>query len=143
MELEADNSQLEAIAAESTEAISMLHGTVNAGIEDYELLMDGNKSLLAECDDFRYHSEDLQAELAEVCSDAKKIIAILESKVKSTDGHSDDVAAAGEKRLRDFKGGLVRDLEELGELYVRNAQTIGGLCSLMPEGELSAMDYLH
>jgi hypothetical protein len=45
MELEADNSQLEAIAAESTEAISMLHGTVNAGIEDYELLMDGNKSL--------------------------------------------------------------------------------------------------
>jgi hypothetical protein len=34
-------------------------------------------------------------------------------------------------------------LAELRALYVRNTQTIGGLCSPMPEGEPSAADYLR
>jgi hypothetical protein len=59
IELEAENSQLKAVTTESTEAISTLRGTVNARIKDYVLLLDGNKSLVAECDDFRYHCEDL------------------------------------------------------------------------------------
>jgi hypothetical protein len=44
--------------------------------------------------------------------------------------------------LRDFEDGLVGDLVELRVLYVRNTQTIGGLCSPMPEGEPLATDYL-
>jgi hypothetical protein len=143
IELEAENSQLKAATTESTEAISMLRGTVNARIKDYVLLLDGNKSLVAECDDFRYHCEDLQAEFAEVHSNAEKRTINLESKVKSAKAHSVEVAATDEKWLRDFEGGLVRDLEELRELYVCNAQTIGGLCSLMPEGEPLAIDYPH
>jgi hypothetical protein len=47
------------------------------------------------------------------------------------------------KRLRDFEGGLVRDLAELRTLYVRNTQTIGGLCSPMFEGEPTAANYLR
>jgi hypothetical protein len=54
VELEVEKFQLKDDAAESTEAISTLQGTVNAGIEDYELQLDGNKSLLAERNDFCY-----------------------------------------------------------------------------------------
>jgi hypothetical protein len=104
--------------------------------------MDGNKSLLDEHNDFRYRCEDFQAELAGVCSNAEKRTADLESRVKSAEAHSTDIAAAGEKQLRDFEGGLIWDLDGLRELYVRNAPTIGGLCSLMPEGKPSATDYL-
>jgi hypothetical protein len=69
--------------------------------------MEGNKSLLAERNDFRYHCEDLKAELAEVHSNAEKRTANLEARVKSAEAHNIDVAAAGEKRLRDFEGGLI------------------------------------
>jgi hypothetical protein len=98
---------------------------MDIGVEDYALLMESNKSLLAEHDD------------------AKKKVADLVVRVKSTEAHSVDVVATGEEHLRDFKDGLIRDLVELCALYVRNAQTIGGLCSPMPEGEPSARDYLH
>jgi hypothetical protein len=113
------------------------------GIEDYDLLLEGNKSLLAERDDFCYHCEDLRAELAEVRSRAKKQIADLEAKVKSAEAHSVDIAAAGEKCLKDFEDELVHDLAELHMLFVRNTQAIGGLCSPMPEGKPSAADYLR
>jgi hypothetical protein len=53
-DLEVEKFQLKDDAAESTEAISTLQGTVNAGIEDYELLLGRNKSLLAERNDFCY-----------------------------------------------------------------------------------------
>jgi hypothetical protein len=45
---------------------------VDNGIEYYDLLLEGNKSLLAKRDDFHLCCEDLQAELAEVRSKAKK-----------------------------------------------------------------------
>jgi hypothetical protein len=51
--------------------------------EDSELLLDGNKSILAEHDDFHYHCEDLQADLAGIRSDAEKRTANLELSVKS------------------------------------------------------------
>jgi hypothetical protein len=69
--------------------------------------IDGNKSLLDEHNDFRYRCEDFQAELAGVCSNAEKRTADLESRVKSAEAHSTDIAAAGEKQLRDFEGGLI------------------------------------
>jgi hypothetical protein len=59
----------------------MLQRVVDNGIEDYDLLLEGNKSLLAERDDFHYCCEDLQAELVVVCSGAKMKIADLEAKV--------------------------------------------------------------
>jgi hypothetical protein len=46
------------------------------------------------------HCEDLQATLVEAHSDAKKRLADLEVKVKST-------GAQSEKHLRDFEDGLV------------------------------------
>jgi hypothetical protein len=120
-----------------------LQHVVDNGIEDYDMMLEGNKSLLAECDDFRFCCEDLQVELAEVHSDAKKQIADLEAKVESAEAHSVNVAATGERRLKDFEDELIRDLVELLPLYVPNAQAIGGLCSPMHEGEPSAVDYLQ
>jgi hypothetical protein len=120
-----------------------LQHTVDNGIEDYDLLLEGNKSFLAERDNLRFRCEDLQAELAEVRSDTKKQIADLEVKVKSAKAHSVDVAAAGERHLKDFEDELIRDLAELHALYLHNAQAIRGLCSPMPEGEPSAVDYIR
>jgi hypothetical protein len=34
---------------------NLLQRAMENGIEDYDLLLEGNKSLLAERDDFRYH----------------------------------------------------------------------------------------
>jgi hypothetical protein len=56
----------------------------------------------------------------EAHSDAEKRVAILETKVRSAEAHSIDVAFTGEKRLREFEGGLVKSLEELHELYADN-----------------------
>jgi hypothetical protein len=66
----------------------------------------------------------------------------LVSQVKATKAHIINVAITDEKQLSDFEGGLVRDLVDLRALYVRNAHTIGGLCSPMPKGEPSTADYL-
>jgi hypothetical protein len=129
--------------AELVAETNTLQRAVENGIEDYDLLLEGNKSLLAQCDDFRYHCDDLRAELVEVRSGSKEQIADLEAKVEFAEAHSTDVAAAGEKHLKDFEDELVRDLAELRTLYVCNAQAIGGLCSPMPEGEPSAADYLR
>jgi hypothetical protein len=120
-----------------------LQRDVDNGIEGYDLLLEGNKSLLAERDDFCYCCEDLQVELAVVRSDAKKKIADLEVKVESVEARSVDVVAAGERCLKDFEDELIHSLAELHTLYVCNAQVIGGLCSLMPEGEPSVADYLQ
>jgi hypothetical protein len=121
----------------------MLQCAADNGVEDYNLLMAGNSSLLAKRNDFHYRCEDLEKELAEVRSDTGKRIADMEAKVKSAEAHSIDAATVGKKQLRDFEGRLVRRLEELHELYVGNVQTIGGLCSQMPTDEPSAEDYLH
>jgi hypothetical protein len=116
---------------------------VDNGVDDYNLLLEGNKTLLAERNDFHYRCDDLKVELEEARSDAQKKIVDLEVRVRAVEAHSVDVAAAGEKRLRDFEGEIIQDLVELRALYARNAQNIGGLCSPMPEGEPSAVDYLH
>jgi hypothetical protein len=97
---------------------------------------------MSKSDKLKYHCEDLLAELAEVCSDAKNRIAYLEANVWSAKAYSIDVSIKGEKRLRDFEDGLVQKLEELHRLYVGNVQTIGGLCSQMPTEEPSAKGYL-
>jgi hypothetical protein len=70
---------------------------VNTGIEDYNLLMDGNKSLLAERDEFYYYCKDLSAELAEAHYDAEKRTATLELKVKSIEAHIIDVVVPCER----------------------------------------------
>jgi hypothetical protein len=43
---------------------------VDNGVDDYNLLLEGNKSLLAESNDFHYRCEDLKAELVEARSNA-------------------------------------------------------------------------
>jgi hypothetical protein len=122
---------------------NMLQRAVDNGIEDYYLLLDGNKSLLAEHDDLHFRCENLHAELVEVRSDAKKQIVDLEVKVEFVEAHSVDVPAADERCLKDFEDELIHDLAERLALYVRNSQATGGICSPMPEGEPSAVDYLR
>jgi hypothetical protein len=142
-ELEAENSQQKATAVESIETIVMLQCSVDAGIEDYNLLVEGNNSLLDKRDELHCHYDDLKTELVKVCSSPKESVADLEATIRSTETHSVHVAAAGEKCLRDFQIGLVKNLVELQALYVRNTQSIRGLCSPILEGEPSDGDYLH
>jgi hypothetical protein len=85
----------------------------------------------------------LETKLVKVRSAVVEDITTLETKVRSVDAHSVDVAAAGEKCLKDFEGELIKDLVELRGLYMRNMQVIEGLCSLMPENEPSAADYIR
>jgi hypothetical protein len=125
---------LKATVAVSIGTISTLQHTMDIGVEDYTLLMEGNKSLLAERDD-RHRCECLEVEVAEVRFDAKKKVEDLEARVKSVEAHNADVVTTDEERLRDFEDGLIQNFVELRALYVCNTQTIGGLCSPMPEGE--------
>jgi hypothetical protein len=91
----------------------MLHRAMDNSIEDYNLLVTGNKSLFSEHNELKCRCKDLQAALVEACSDAKKRVADLKAKVKTVKAH-------GEKCLRDFEDGLVRKLEELLRLYAGN-----------------------
>jgi hypothetical protein len=102
----------------------------------------GNKNLASERNELKSRCEGLQADLAEVHSDAEKRVVILEAKVRSIEAHNIDVVSTGKKRLREFEGGLVQKLEELHGLYSSNVQIIGGLCSPMPAEEPSIEDYL-
>jgi hypothetical protein len=122
-ELKVENSYLKASAVESAETIDMLLNSVYSGIEDYDLLQEGNKSLLAECDEMRYHCEDLESALVRVCSSAVKDIAALESRIRSVMAYSMEVAATGKKRLSDFEGELIGDLAELCTLYECSIQS--------------------
>jgi hypothetical protein len=70
---------------------------VDAGIEDYNLLLEGNKSLLAKHNTLHDRSEDLEFELTKTRASAIKGIAALEAKIKSAKAHFMDVAAAGKK----------------------------------------------
>jgi uncharacterized protein YlxW (UPF0749 family) len=90
-ELEAENSRLKDVAAESAETIDTLQRAVDNGVDDYNLLLEGNKSLLAERNDFHYRCEDLKDELAEAHYDAQKKTTDLESRVRAAE------AAIGEK----------------------------------------------
>jgi hypothetical protein len=114
-----------------------------SGIKDYNLLQEGNKSLLAEHSELRYCCEDLESELAKVHSSVVEDVAALESRIRSAKAHSVEIATAGEKRLSDFEGELVKAVAGPCAFYERNIQSIEGLCSLMPESEPSAMDYIR
>jgi hypothetical protein len=128
---------------ESAETIITLQRFVYPGIEDYNLLQVDNNSLLAKCDELCYRYEDLEYKLVKVCSSAAEDIAALESRIRSTEAHSVEVAAAGEKRLIEFEGELIKDLPGLRKLYEHNIQSIGGLCSLMPKSEPPVVDYIR
>jgi hypothetical protein len=112
-------------------------------VDDYNLLMVGNESMLAERNELRYHTEDLESELVKACADSVENIATLEAKLKSAEAHGVDVAADGEKHLQDFEKEFVKDFKKLPALYVRNVQSIKGLCLPIPGSEPSAANYLH
>jgi hypothetical protein len=114
---------------------------VAAGIEDFGILLDGNKSLLAEHNVHCEPSGDLEAELMKART--AKNIAALEAKIRSADAHSMDVAAASEKCFRNFEKELIKDLEELCVLFEFNIHSTGGLCSPMSKDEPSIADYVH
>jgi hypothetical protein len=52
----------------------------------------------------------LESELARVRSSAAEDIATLESRIRFAEAHCMEVAVAGEKRLSDFEGELVKRL---------------------------------
>jgi hypothetical protein len=122
---------------------NVLQRAVNHGIEDYSLMVMGNKKLASERDKLKHRCEGLEAELLEARSDTQKRIDDLGARVRSAEAHSIDVAADDEKRLRDFEDGLVQKMEELRGLYAGNVRTIGGLCSPVLAEEPSAGDYLR
>jgi hypothetical protein len=66
--------------------------------------MEGNKSLLAERDALREHSEDLESELTKVRASATENVAALEARVRSAEAHAVDVPAAGSWLLRTRTG---------------------------------------
>jgi hypothetical protein len=111
--------------------------------EDYDLVVAGNRKLASKSGQLKLHCESMQVEVAQVCFDADECIADLEVKVKSAETHSVEIAAEGDKNLRDFESGLVRKLEGLREMYVDKVQTIEGLCSPMSMMEPSVEDYLN
>jgi hypothetical protein len=98
----------------------MLQRYVDAGVEDYNLLMEGNKSLLPEHNELCHRSDDMESKLAKVRSSAEEGIAGLEAKIRSVKDHNVDLASAGEKCLMDFESELIKDLVELCALYLRN-----------------------
>jgi hypothetical protein len=141
-EIEEENSHLKASTVESAETIDTLQHSMNSKIEDYNLLQEGNKNLLAKCDELRYHSKDMDSELARVRSSVAEDIAALESRIRFAEAHSVEVAAVGEKCLSNFDGELIEDLAGMRALYECNIQSMGGLCLPMPKSEPSAVDYI-
>jgi hypothetical protein len=68
---------------------SMLQCALDHSIEDYNLLVIGNKSLLFEHNELKCRCVDLQAALAKACSNAKKRVDDLKSKVKTAKAHGE------------------------------------------------------
>jgi hypothetical protein len=111
--------------------------------EDYELVVASSKKLSSERDQLKIHCDNLQDELAQACSDTEKRISDLEAKVASVEACNIEIAADGEKSLRDFHGVLVRQLERVHDMYAERVQSIRGLCLTMLAGEPSIEDYLN
>jgi chromosome segregation ATPase len=120
-----------------------LQRAMDQNSEDYDLMVVGTKKLASERDQLNLRCESLQVEVEQVCSNADKHIADLEAKVKSTKTCNTEIAAEGDKNLRDFESGLVQKLEGLREMYADKVRTIGGLCSPMSMEEPSTEDYLN
>jgi hypothetical protein len=141
--VEDSGASLHRCVAEHEKYKDALQHDIDHGIEDYNLLVIGNKSLASEYDELESQCKGLQAKLAKTHSDSRKRVAGLEVKVRSAEAHNIDVASGGEKHLREFECGLVRTLEELHGLYAGNIWIIGSLCSSMPTEEASVEDYLR
>jgi flagellar capping protein FliD len=92
-----------------------LKHTVDLNAKDYNLVVVGNKKLAFEHNQLNLYSESLQAKMAQIRSDADKRITDLEAKTKFAETHVVEIAAEGDKILKDFKTGLVRKLRD----YVR------------------------
>jgi hypothetical protein len=120
-----------------------LKHTVDLNAKDYNLVVVGNKKLAFEHNQLNLYSESLQAKMAQIRSDADKRITDLEAKTKFAETHVVEIAAEGDKILKDFKTGLVRKLEGLRETYAEKVWTIGGLCSPMSMEEPSVEDYVN
>jgi hypothetical protein len=54
------------VTAESSETIVKMQRSLDSGVEDYNLLMVGNECLLAEHNDLRHRTEDIESKLAKV-----------------------------------------------------------------------------
>jgi hypothetical protein len=110
--------------------------------EDYDLVVVDNKRLASECDQLNLRCKNLHAAMARIRSDAGKCISDHEVKVKFTETHSVEIAAEGNKILKDFENELVQKLGGLCEMYADKVQTIGGLYSPMSVEEPLVKDYL-
>jgi predicted trehalose synthase len=111
------------------------HG--EAGIEDYELLKDGNSSLLVECNALQDRVADVESELAGAKTSAAKGIAVQEAKVVSVEARVMDDVATVEKHLVYFRKELTQDLKGLREAYERNIQSLDSICSPILDSEPS------
>jgi hypothetical protein len=121
----------------------VLQLVVDHSAKDYKMVVVGSRKLSTQRDQLMIHSESLQAELAQACSDADKRIFDLEAKVKFADARGIETAAEGKKNLGDFRSVLFQQLERLHEMYTDKVQSIGGLCSAMSAKEPSVEDYLN
>jgi hypothetical protein len=110
-------AELQKLVDSSAEDIASLRWALEAGIEDYDPLMEGNKSLLAERNTLRDCAADLKSELAEARASTTKDIAALETRAKSAKARVVDESATWEKRLVDYETELVKDLVDLRVAY--------------------------
>jgi hypothetical protein len=85
------------LADSSTEAITSLWQALEAGIEDYKLLKDDNKRLLADCNMLWDRVADLESDLTEAKTSATRDIAALKTNVISADTCVMDEAFVGEE----------------------------------------------
>jgi hypothetical protein len=94
LRLEASTAVLQKTIDSSAEAVISLCRVLDLNIEDYNLLKDGNNSLLAERNTLHEQVADLDSELAGVKASTVRDIATLEAKVVSVEARAvDDVAA--------------------------------------------------
>jgi hypothetical protein len=63
--------------------------------------------------------------MVQILSDANKCISDLETKVEFAETRSIEIAAKGNKNLKDFKSELVQKVGGLREMYADKVQTIG------------------
>jgi hypothetical protein len=129
--------------AEHEKERGALQLALDHSVEDYELVVAGSSKLSSEHDQLKIRCDNLQAELVQARSDTEKRISDLEAKVASAEGCSIEIAAEGEKSLRDFQGVLVPQLERVHDMYAERVQSIDALCLTMPAGEPSNEYYLN
>jgi hypothetical protein len=95
----------------------MLWLALDHSTEDYDIIVAGSRKLSSECDQLEIRCNNLQAKLEQAHSDAKKRISDMEAKVASTEARSVEIAAKGEKDLKDFQVVLVQQPEQVHDMY--------------------------